>query len=394
MTKKCPNDKKAASAATRNVPTKKQSADKAVSSAETIKKTAAAGQNPPSSRSAATMDMKVLIDAVTELFSPAAKESAVTAKPPARPEPKTTLRRKKKENPPAKTLPDEDADAQSESESEEVTKRDSLKAYMGEIECYPLISQEDEIQLAGFIQGSDPVRKAKAYESLVVSNLRLVVKIAHDFKGMGLNLPDLISEGNIGLMRAAEKFNPAKGAKFSSYAAWWIKQAILRAIMNQTRTIRIPAQSGHKMMQIRKMRDSLRLRLGREPLDSEIAAELHFSERTVSTLRLAETSIFSLNDPIQTGENDTFEELISDPNAKSPERLAGDQDSFHRLREALNKLDPREREIIELRFFRKQTLEAVSLLIGRTRERVRQIQNQALGKLQLMLKDEADAANF
>ncbi|MBO4647937.1 MAG: RNA polymerase sigma factor RpoD/SigA [Lentisphaeria bacterium] len=265
---------------------------------------------------------------------------------------------------------------------------------MGEIEGYPLISQEDEARLAGFIHDSNSERKDKAYETLVVSNLRLVVKIAHDFKGMGLNLPDLISEGNIGLMRAAEKFNPAKGAKFSSYAAWWIKQSILRAIMNQTRTIRIPAQSGHKMMQIRKMRDSLRLRLGREPLDSEIAAELHFSERTVSTLRLAETSIFSLNDPIQTGENDTFEELISDPNAKSPERLAGDQDSFHRLREALEKLDPREREIIELRFFRKQTLESVSLLIGRTRERVRQIQNQALGKLQTMLKDEADAANF
>ena len=353
MTKKCPNSKKAA---------------------------------------AAPLDMKTLIAVTAKLFPAAKKKTAVIAEKSPRPEPKGKRRPAKNETPPAATLPDEEADT--ESEIEEVTKRDSLKAYMGEIEGYPLISQEDEARLAGFIHDSNSERKDKAYETLVVSNLRLVVKIAHDFKGMGLNLPDLISEGNIGLMRAAEKFNPAKGAKFSSYAAWWIKQSILRAIMNQTRTIRIPAQSGHKMMQIRKMRDSLRLRLGREPLDSEIAAELHFSERTVSTLRLAETSIFSLNDPIQTGENDTFEELISDPNAKSPERLAGDQDSFHRLREALEKLDPREREIIELRFFRKQTLESVSLLIGRTRERVRQIQNQALGKLQTMLKDEADAANF
>ena len=249
--------------------------------------------------------------------------------------------------------------------------KDSLKRYIQSISGYPRITIEDEVRLAEMIHSTDDELKAAAIETLINANLRLVVKIAHDFKGIGLPLPDLISEGNIGLMRSVEKFDPALGAKFSSYAAWWIKQSMHRALSNQTKLIRIPVQSGSKMRKIRKMREALKLDLGRDPEISEIAQALNYSERTVSTLCHAENSVFSLNDPIKSDENDTFEELIADPNAKSPETLAGDRDSLMRVREALKLLDSRERQVISLRFFHGKTLEEVSVLIKRTRERVR-----------------------
>lgn len=295
-------------------------------------------------------------------------------------------------------LPDPPAESADSSETDNeddtpIGKKDSLKRYIRSISSYPRITIEDEVRLAEMIHSTDDELKAAAIETLIHANLRLVVKIAHDFKGIGLPLPDLISEGNIGLMRSVEKFNPALGAKFSSYAAWWIKQSMHRALSNQTRLIRIPVQSGSKMRKIRKMREVLKLDLGRDPEISEIARALNYSERTVSTLCHAENSVFSLNDPIKSDENDTFEELIADPNAKSPETLAGDRDSLSRVREALKLLEPRERQVISLRFFQGKTLEEVSVLIKRTRERVRQIQNQALSKMRSVLTDEAAVVN-
>ena len=292
--------------------------------------------------------------------------------------------------------PPEESEGSSETAYEDdapIGKKDSLKRYIQSISSYPRITIEDEVRLAEMIHSTDGELKAAAIETLINANLRLVVKIAHDFKGIGLPLPDLISEGNIGLMRSVEKFNPALGAKFSSYAAWWIKQSMHRALSNQTRLIRIPVQSGSKMRKIRKTRESLKLDLGRDPEISEIARALNYSERTVSTLCHAENSVFSLNDPIKSDENDTFEELIADPNAKSPETLAGDRDSLSRVREALKLLDQRERQVISLRFFQGKTLEEVSVLIKRTRERVRQIQNQALSKMRSVLADEAAVVN-
>ena len=288
-------------------------------------------------------------------------------------------------------LPEESADV-SDTDYEDDTpigKKDSLKRYIQSISSYPRITVEDEVRLAEMIHSTDDDQKAAAIDTLINANLRLVVKIAHDFKGIGLPLPDLISEGNIGLMRSVEKFNPALGAKFSSYAAWWIKQSMHRALSNQPKLIRIPVQSGAKMRKIRKTREALKLELGREPEISEIARTLNYSERTVRTLCNAENSVFSLNDPIKSDENDTFEELIADPNAKSPETLAGDRDSLIRVREALKLLDSRERQVISMRFFQGKTLEEVSVLIDRTRERVRQIQNQALSKMRSVLADEA-----
>ena len=274
-----------------------------------------------------------------------------------------------------------------------VTKNDSMKVYMHDIGQISLVSKDQEVTLAAQIHGKNHDSHDEARATLIEANLRLVVKIAHDFKGLGLPLLDLISEGNIGLMRAVEKFDPSKGAKFSSYAAWWIKQSMRRALANQSRVIRIPVQSAGKINKIKSVKMKLAEQLGREPTDEEIAANLGFSGRTVTGLRLADLRTFSLHDPIQQGEDGEFQDIIPDQGAMTPDRILGDEESVHRLLSLLSQLDDRERLILQLRFGldgkRPKTLEEVSQEIRRTRERVRQIQNQALAKLRAMLADEA-----
>ena len=273
------------------------------------------------------------------------------------------------------------------------TKNDTMKVYMGEIARISLVNKNEEAELAKQIHSTDNQQYEDARNTLIKANLRLVVKIAHDFKGLGLPLLDLISEGNIGLMRAVEKFDPSKGAKFSSYAAWWIKQSMRRALANQSRTIRIPVQSAGKISKIKTVRMKLAEELGRDPTDSEIADHLEFSERTVQGLRLADLKTISLHDPIQQGEEGEFQDIIPDRHAMTPDQIIGDVESVFRLLDLLDKLDCRERRILEMRFglrgSRPLTLEEVSQQIGRTRERVRQIQNQALNKLKQLLTDEA-----
>lgn len=267
-------------------------------------------------------------------------------------------------------------------------KTDTMKTYMQEIGQIPLVTREEEVGLAAEIaRGSTEARR-----KLIQSNLRLVVKIAHDFKGLGLPLVDLISEGNIGLMKAVEKFDPSKGAKFSSYAAWWIKQSMRRALSNQSRTIRIPVQSAGKINKIKVTRMKMSEELGREPTDNEIADRLDFSKRTVAALRLAELRTFSLQDPIQAGEESVFQDIIPDYGASRPDDMLCGMEMLKRLKVLIDKLDPRERLILMLRFGldgnRPKTLEEVSRKIGRTRERVRQIQNLALKKLKKCIDEE------
>ena len=274
------------------------------------------------------------------------------------------------------------------------SKNDTMKVYMTDIGRIELVSKTEEIELAAQIHGGNSQTHDEARQTLIQANLRLVVKIAHDFKGLGLPLLDLISEGNIGLMRAVEKFDPAKGAKFSSYAAWWIKQSMRRAIANQTRTIRIPVQTGSKMNRIKQARLLLKTELGRDPSDLEVAEYLDLSERTVASLRRSDNSVFSLQDKIVEGEENSFEELIPDPNAVNPGTRISDEDSLALLREGLDSLDPREREIISMRYFENKTLDEVSQIIGRTRERVRQIQNQALAKLKELMIEESEIVMF
>jgi RNA polymerase primary sigma factor len=269
-----------------------------------------------------------------------------------------------------------------------LSKSDTMKVYMQDIGKIPLVTPEDEVSLAEKIKNGDEEARWK----LIRSNLRLVVKIAHDFKGLGLPLLDLISEGNIGLMKAVEKFDPTKGAKFSSYAAWWIKQAMRRALANQSRTIRIPVQSAGKINRIKSARSELTERLGREPSDAEIADQLDVSRRTVAGLKSAELRSVSLSDPLQAGEESRFEEIIADQSVPTPDQLLGRIESLERLRELIDQLDEREAAVLKLRFGLDgqppKTLEDVSQQVGRTRERVRQIQNHALAKLKHLLGDD------
>lgn len=269
-----------------------------------------------------------------------------------------------------------------------LSDNDTMKLYMQNIGQFPLVSPEEEIELAAKIKDGDDDAKQK----LIRSNLRLVVKIAHDFKGLGLPLLDLISEGNIGLMRAVEKFDPSKGAKLSSYAAWWIKQSMRRALANQARTIRIPVQSASKICKIQAAKVKLAEEYGRDPTDREIASEVNLTERTVTGLRLGKTTTISLHDPIQHGEDGEFRDIIPDDKSTAPDELVQDEETLSHMLKLTERLEKRERIILNLRFGlngeRPKTLEEVSQTIGRTRERVRQIQNQALDKLKSYLEED------
>jgi len=266
-------------------------------------------------------------------------------------------------------------------------KNDTIKVYMQDIGSIPLVTELEETVLAGLIAKGSEEARAK----LIKSNLRLVVKIAHDFKGLGLPLLDLISEGNIGLMRAVEKFDPTKGAKFSSYAAWWIKQSMRRALANQSRTIRVPVQSAGKINKIKMAKIKLSDQLGREPTDAEIAVFLDFSERTVAGLKIADLTSFSLHDSIQDGELGKFEDIIPDHGSATPDNLISNNETTQRLLLLIEGLDQREKQILKMRFGldgeRPKTLEEVSAAVGRTRERIRQIQNLAMTKLKMLMNE-------
>ena len=275
-------------------------------------------------------------------------------------------------------------------------KLDTMKLYMDELSKIPLITKEQEVILAEQIHCGDQKLHDEAYQTLLLANLRLVVKIAHDFRGLGLPLLDLISEGNIGLARAVEKFDPALGAKFSSYAAWWVKQAMRRALSNQSGTIRIPVQSLGKISKIKYVALALKEKLGRNPTDMEIAQELGLSEQSVMALRLSDIKTISISAPIKDGEDGSLGDLISDSNAERPDEIIGEQETFERLLTLVNRLDDREKTIVIARFGLDgkppRTLDEVSCKLGRTRERIRQIQNQALAKLKNMLEEKTVVA--
>lgn len=265
----------------------------------------------------------------------------------------------------------------------------SVKTYMGEIASYPLVSRDEEVELAEEIaDGSDDARR-----KLTEGNLRLVVKIAHDYKNLGVPLADLIAEGNVGLMKAVSKFKPDKGAKFSSYAAWWIKQAIRRAIANQSRVVRVPVQAAAKMKLIRQTSVELTKKLGYVPTEKDIAKELGMTERSIrSTIATVNTSLISMDAELQEGEGGTVGDLLTDIKSSTPEDIMEKDDVVSLLKNVVEeKLNAREQTIIRMRYGfddgKPKTLEEVSMIIGRTRERVRQIQHQALKKLKLNISD-------
>ena len=267
-----------------------------------------------------------------------------------------------------------------------VTRRtNSIPLYMSEIMKYPLLTEEQEKSLAEQIRGEDRALREKARAALINSNLRLVVKIAHDFLGQGLQFSDLISEGNLGLMQAVDKFDPSRETRFSTYASFWIKQFMRRAVPGQSGAIRVPVQAVIWICKLKKATAKLTDKLGRTPTDKELARELSIQERTVSEIRLYCIRTTSIHAPLVQGEDSTFEDVISDSKSQMPDEILDTKESVRYLVSLLDELDPRERKVIRLRYGldgnRPRTLDEISRQINRSHERVRQIQKLALDKL-------------
>ncbi len=272
---------------------------------------------------------------------------------------------------------------------EEPAERNNLQLYLQEIGKTPLLTIDEEVKLAKRIMKGDKA----ARDHMISANLRLVVKIAMDYKDFGLPLLDLISEGNLGLIKAVERFDPSKGGKLSTYAAWWIKQSIKRALANQSKTIRLPVHLVDKISKMRRTAMALTEELGREPTDEEIAIELQVPTSKVAHLKSVSVRPASLDAPIgEDGDSTTFGEIVGDENAVSPAenlQLSGQNSALNSL---VDSLDPREAEIIRYRFGLdgrdELTLEEVGEKFRVTRERVRQLQNLALSKMRKALEQQ------
>jgi RNA polymerase primary sigma factor len=262
----------------------------------------------------------------------------------------------------------------------------AIKLYLREIGQVKLLTPQEEIDLAARIKKGDK----KAREQMIKANLRLVVKIARDYEGIGLPLLDLISEGNIGLMKAVERFDPAKGGKLSTYGSWWIKQSIKRALANQSKTIRLPVHLVDKISKMRRTAMRLQEELGREPTDEELGEELGITASRVAQMRMAAIRPASLDAPIGDEDSNNFAEVVQDESADTPYEQLEEKTVTRMLQEMVKTLDPREATILRARFGLdggpQKTLEEVGQKFGVTRERVRQIQNIALKKLRKMIE--------
>jgi RNA polymerase primary sigma factor len=267
-----------------------------------------------------------------------------------------------------------------------------IKIYLREIGQIALLTPKDEIRLAARIKKGDKEARAE----MIKANLRLVVKIAHDYSNFGLPLLDLISEGNIGLMKAVERFDPKKGGKLSTYAAWWIKQSIKRALANQAKTIRLPVHLVDKISKMKRAGHKLSEKLGREPTDQELADVLDMPRAKVAQLRTISVRPASLDAPIGEEDATEFSEIVGDESALTPFELLRDKTLRQEVRDILEELDEREAEILTMRFgldgSKPRTLEEVGRKFKVTRERVRQIQNIALTKLRRVM-DKQDRPN-
>ena len=265
-------------------------------------------------------------------------------------------------------------------------RREAIEVYLHEIGQTPLLTPQEEIALAKRIKRGDKA----ARQHMIKANLRLVVKIAHDYENLGLPLLDLISEGNIGLMKAVERFNPKKGAKLSTYAALWIKQSIRRALSNQSKTIRLPVHVVDKVSKLNRLQLRLTDELGREPTDSELAGQLDLTPAKVAHLRNMNARPASLDAPIGDEDDNRFADIVADPNADAPSDLLRIKSTRNDIREHVKHLNPREAEIITLRYGldgnKPRTLEEVGRKFKVTRERIRQIQDSALVKLRRMME--------
>jgi RNA polymerase primary sigma factor len=292
------------------------------------------------------------------------------------------------EQSPAEDPPLEQAEEEEENETEidlsvpeGVALDDPVRIYLKEIGRVSLLSAEDEVELAKRIEAGDEEAKRRLAEA----NLRLVVSIAKRYVGRGMRFLDLIQEGNLGLIKAVEKFDYKKGYKFSTYATWWIRQAITRAIADQARTIRIPVHMVETINKLIRVQRQLLQQLGREPLPAEIANEMGISvERVREIMKIAQEPV-SLETPIGEEEDSHLGDFIEDEEAPAPAEAASFTLLKEQLEEVLETLTPREERVLRLRFGlddgRARTLEEVGQIFSVTRERIRQIEAKALRKL-------------
>jgi RNA polymerase primary sigma factor len=262
-----------------------------------------------------------------------------------------------------------------------------LSLYMRDAAEVKLLSPAEEVELAARIRAGDEA----ARERMIRANLRFVVKIAREYEHLGMPLLDLINEGNIGLMRAVEKFDPAKGAKFSSYASLWIKQQIRRALASQGKTIRLPIHVADRIYQLSQAEARFRNVLGRDATDEELAHELGVKVGKISSLRRVALRPASLDAPLAGEDSGSVAEVVADENASTPyEDLLGKTET-RLIRKLVDKLPEREAKIIRLRFglddSSERTLEEVGSKLNLTRERIRQLQNLAFAKLRRMLEE-------
>lgn len=285
----------------------------------------------------------------------------------------------------------------------------ALDIYMQEMGRYPLLSEEEEIELASQYQQARAARERlargdeleeqercdldriiargdEARRRMIRCNLRLVIGTAKQYSGSGLPFDDLIQEGNVGLIEAVERFDPTRGTRFSTYAMWWIKQAIQRAVTNKGRTVRLPAHIADQLRVMRRASRALESRLSREPTDRELAKQMGIGTRAVRRLQRWQRRVLSLNMPVGEEGESELADFVEDRQAPSLEELLHDQQLRRQVRELISaRLSPREQRILSLRFGldgnERQTLEEVAEDMGVTRERIRQIERRALRRL-------------
>ena len=268
-----------------------------------------------------------------------------------------------------------------------VATSDAVRMYLKEIGKVPLLSPEEEIELAKRVKEGDE----EAKQRLAEANLRLVVSVARKYAGRGMSLLDLIQEGNMGLMKAVEKFDYTKGFKFSTYATWWIRQAITRAIADQGRTIRLPVHVTDSITRYHRVMTQLSQELGRPPRPEEIAEAMSVQPEKIAQIVRAAQRTISLDRPLTDEDDTSLSDLIADEFTQSPEELAEESLMRRDIAEALEMLSPRERLVLQLRYGltddQPRTLAEVGELLGISRERVRQIENEALRKLRHIAKE-------
>lgn len=279
------------------------------------------------------------------------------------------------------------SDEKTEEQAIPSSERNVMRTYMQEIGKTPLLTPKEEIELAARIKKGDK----EARDHMISANLRLVVKIAHDYNNFGLPLLDLISEGNIGLVKAVERFDPSKGGKLSTYAAWWIKQAIKRALANQSKTIRLPVHLVDKIAKMRQVTSKLAEEYDREPTDDEVAYEMGISANRVAHLKSVSVRPSSLDAPIGEDGDTSFGDMIGDEMQSTPLENLQQKSMYNDIQSVIELLDSREGEIIRLRFGldgnHPLTLEEVGEKFDITRERVRQIQMIALHKMRRIMSE-------